>query len=140
MSNTANNFMKLHQLGFRVERVSTRPDSLGDWQRDARHWRFEFRTLSNDEVFAGYFSQGSAHSTEPTAAEVLEACTMDARSFDDAADVLDFAHEFGYDLDMTEGVDRVRKVYAGCGESFAGLSALLGDNLAELFCLDFDEE
>lgn len=140
MSN-ADQFISKHQLGFRVERIASRPDDLGCWQRGARHWRVEFRTLRNDNALVTYFSQGSAHTEEPTAAEVLECLASDARAYEDVCDVLGFAREFGYDLDSNKGEERCRAAYKGCQKTHAQLGALVGvEAREELMYLDFDEE
>ena len=156
MSNTVNNFLSAHKLSFRAIRVTERTDGLGDifpasgpmvnesWAKvennNRRHFRVEFRTLANDFALSTFFSQGSAHKAAPTAVEVLECLAMDARSVVDAVDVLDFASEFGWELDTPAQLDRLRLVFAGCEETLTSLGALLGSGLDELLALNFDED
>ena len=122
-----NEFISKYQLGFRVDRVDSRPDAFSDWDSEARHWRYEFRTLINDAHITGYFSQGSAHTEDPTAADVLESLSLDASSYANAVDVLEFAGEFEYDLDTYAGQDRARKVYSACALAHSALETMLGD-------------
>jgi len=156
MSNQANKFIASHGLSFRAVRVDSRPDGLGDIPTDGpmvnkswaqvennhrRHFRVEFRTLASDFALVTHFSQGSAHTEEPTAAEVLECLASDARSVVDSADVLDFASEFGWELDTPEALNHLRRVFAGCTETLDALDRLVGEDAREeLLSLDFDEE
>lgn len=141
MNNATKQFLADYKLGFRVERVDSRPDALAEWDRDARHWRYEFRSLDNDAHIAGYFSQGSAHFEDPTAGEVIESLSLDSMSYANAVDVLEFAAEFGYDLDDYAGQDRARKVYSACALAHSALETMLGDKgLRALWDVPFDEE
>jgi hypothetical protein len=156
MSNKATKFLAAHKLSFRAVRVDSRTDGLGDIPTDGpmvnkswadvenkfrRHFRVELRTLATDFALSTFFSQGSAHTEEPTAAEVLECLACDARSVVDCADVLDFAQEFGHDLDSTEAINRLRLVFNGCNETLDALDQLVGEDARnELLSLDFDED
>ena len=152
----ASKFISKHQLSFRAVRVSERTDGLGDifptsgpmvnedWARvennHRRHFRVEFRSLASDFSLVTFFSQGSAHTEEPTAGEVLECLASDARSAAEAEDVLGFANEFGWELDSDESISRLRLVFAGCNETLEALGQLLGeDGREELFSVEFDE-
>jgi len=136
----ASEFINKHQLGFHVERVADRPDDFCNWERTARHWSYSFRTLTTDRHVSGFFTQGSAHTEDPTAADVLGSLALDSLSAEDACDVLEFANEFGYDLDTDEGQDRARKVYAACGDALRDLTNMLGGlAMTELWEIDFDE-
>ena len=151
MSNTTD-ILKHFGLSFRAERIDSRPDGLGDiattgpmvnthWaeveNRHRRHWRCEFRTLASDFCLVAFFSQGSAITEDPTGAEVLGCLASDARSAVDCTDVLDFASEFGWDLDSPEQINQLRKVFAGCCETLENLDRLLGeDGREELFSTD----
>jgi hypothetical protein len=143
MSNTANKFLAAHRLSFRAVRVSERTDGLMSEGRDPgqRHFRVEFRTLATDFALVTFFSQGSAHKKDPTAAEVLECLASDARGVVDATDVLDFASEFGWELDTPEQLNHLRLVFAGCNETLDALDKLVGEDARnDLLCLDFDGE
>lgn len=158
MSNSpAIKFMKANKLSFRAIRVAERTDGLGSifptdgpmvnesWAKveneHRRHFRVEFRTLATDFALVTFFSQGSAHTETPTASEVLECLASDARSVVDCEDVLDFASEFGWELDTPEQINHLRKVFAGCNETLEALDQLLGeDGREDLFCIDFDED
>jgi hypothetical protein len=142
MSNIANDFMSKHSLAFRCERVEERPDGLMGDKYITRHFRVEFRTLRTDFALVTFFSQGSAHTEDPTAAEVLECLASDARSVVDCTDVLDFAYEMGYASDdmWHDVVEKLRATYNGCRETLEGLDRLLGEEARdELLELDFYE-
>jgi hypothetical protein len=143
MSNNtpAESFLSSHQLGFNCEEVGERPGQDNGWARGSRHWKYDFRTLSTDATVSGYYSQGPAICEDPTAAGVLECLRSDAQSFECAADVLDFASEFGYSLDNEEELARVREVFAACKATFDDLGTVLGESgRDELMGLDFDAE
>jgi hypothetical protein len=69
---TINQFIAKHELLFSCKRVEKRADVLGDGMtRLTRHFRC---SISNPGVgsFSLYFSQGSAHTQDPTLADVLD--------------------------------------------------------------------
>lgn len=142
MSNTANDFMTRNSLSFRCEQIEARPDGLMGGEYMTRHFRVEFRTLRNDFALVTFFSQGSAHTKAPTAAEVLSCLATDARSIMDCRDILDFAHEMGYASDdlWHDVAESLRKTFEACQKVTADLTALLGEDEAEeLLYLDLEE-
>jgi hypothetical protein len=46
-----------------------------------------------------YFSQGSAHTANPTLAEVLDCLVSEAQGYDDARGFEDWCSGYGYDTD-----------------------------------------
>jgi hypothetical protein len=64
---------------------------------------------------------------------------MDARSFEDCSDVLEFADEFGHDLATHEDRVNVRNTFNACAKASRDLQGLLGDSFDEFLCLEFDE-
>ena len=64
-------------IKFSCTRVDSRPDNLNEWQPDARHFRC--RIGCGKRSFGIYFSQGSAHTSNPTLSDVLECIVSDAR-------------------------------------------------------------
>lgn len=54
------------------------------WDRDARH--FAVSLLRGGEGMTTYYSQGSAHTVDPTAGEVLHSLLMDASYLEDSGE------------------------------------------------------
>lgn len=143
MLNNTNNLLASFGLSFRAERVSSRPDGLMGSHPGQRHWRVEFRTLATDFALVTHFTQGSAHTEDPTGPEVLECLALDARSVVDCSDVLDFAAEGCWDLDFSnefgcaDELNHLRAVFAGCNETLDALDRLVGEDGRErLLALD----
>lgn len=125
MTNALTEFASYWDLGFSIVSVASRPDAI-QWPHGASHWRYELRTLHNDRVVSGFYSQGSAHTEAPTVSDVLESLALDADCHAQSVDVLEFANEFGYDLSTDESIERCRRTYAACGVIHADLTKLLG--------------
>lgn len=89
-------------------RVDSRPDNAGDWQADARHFRC--RISCGRKSFGIYFSQGSAHTTDPTISDVLGCMVSDAQGYDNASDFEDWWSEYGYDTDSRKAERTYRAV------------------------------
>ena len=94
-------------IGFTCEPVSYRPDGNMDYM--TRH--FKCRITHGRRGFTLYFSQGSAHTTEPTLADVLDCLAMDASGYANTGYFGDWAREYGYDEDSraAEKIFRVVK-------------------------------
>lgn len=136
---TFTEFISAHNLVVTTHRIPKRTDGGGWNDVGVSHWLVTFRRPETDEVLEVEFSQGPAHKKPPTPEEVLNCCRMDARAFEDAADILDFANEFGYSVDEFEGRKRARIAYEGCSEMSDKLDAFFtSEQLEELYeyCLD----
>lgn len=86
-----------------------------DWHASASHWRCTFTRRDEDNrprQMRVYFSQGSAHTKPPTAAEVLACLAMDAAGWENAQDFEDWCVEYGYDTDSRRAARVYRAVEA----------------------------
>lgn len=118
-------FIKTNQLNMSATRVPGRTDrSASDWDKSARHfvchiWQEGF---GNQERLTLQYSQGSAHTKNPTLPEVLDCLAMDASSVDNARNFEDWCSELGYDTDSR----KAEGVYDACIAQAAELKRLLG--------------
>ena len=67
------------------------------------------------------------HGKKPTAYDVL-ACI---EKYEYPTDPLEFAREFGYDIECEDDYNRVRKIAEACREQYEGLLDLFGEELME---------
>jgi len=90
-----------------------------DWPADSRAWkvtlRFGKRRLTSS------FYQGSAHTMEPTAADVLSCLASDARSGEETFE--GFCGDCGYNQDS-----RAEKIWKACKKIAPKLRRFLGDS------------
>ena len=115
---TIQEFIEKHEVSMTVRRVDKRPDNLvGD---DMRH--FKCVLARNDSLYTTHFSQGLAHTIDPTCADVLDCLAMDASSFKNAGSFEEFCDEFGYSDDSR----RAEKIYKACGRTCKKLERFLG--------------
>lgn len=105
----------------KVKRVEANPN-MSDMGPGARHFvvtlkagRFSMRVP---------FSQGSAHSEEPTAADVLNCLASDAAGYENARSFEEWAGEYGYDTDSR----KAHKTYQVIAKQAAKLRAMLGQD------------
>ena len=61
----------------------------------------------------------------PNVRDCMESLLLDASSFEDSADILDFCNEFGYD--PYEDKNKVRKIYKACERAYKRLHTLFTD-------------
>lgn len=139
---TMHEFVVKHGIRATHERAASNPNMADDeWSRGARHWRV---TLYRDrKSMTVHFSQGSAHTDPPDAADVLNALALNSSGVENTRDLDDFAAEFGYEFDpsckgMTparaenygldcDGYFKAKKVYAACKAERTKLKSFLGD-------------
>lgn len=125
-------FLTLAALTMRAERTERNPNMAGgkdtaadrEWNATARHWRITFRR-SGRGVFSTYFSQGSGHTKEPTAADVLDCLASDAAGFENAGDFEEWASEYGYDTDSRSA----ERTYRTIEKQADKLRRFLGEDL-----------
>jgi hypothetical protein len=106
----------IDRYGIRIEneRVRNTPHTgLNEWDYDTRHWKAR---LSRPCARTGHnqprrltvpFSQGSAHTAEPTAYDVLNCLLLDASSADEDFDY--WCGNYGYDTDSRKA-ERIYKL------------------------------
>jgi hypothetical protein len=118
---TYEQFAKKHNITMTAERIAERTDLAGKegWGNDrgARHWKL---TLLRPASYKGerrkkasmtvLFSQGSAHTKEPTLADVLNCLGSDIAGVENARSFRDWCGDLGYDPDSR----KVEKIYIAC--------------------------
>lgn len=116
-------FIRNHGIHFDCEWADTNPNMQNDdeWMRSASHWKCTFR--KGKRRMTSYFSQGSAISREPEAADVLDSLASDANCVTGSFE--DFCSDLGYDSDSrkAERTYKICKRYAGKLEKFLGSEA-----------------
>lgn len=121
-------FIRAYGISARAEWIAERPDRKDQgkdeqaWDRSARHFRVTLRCRSTSKRMTVYFSQGSAHTREPEARDVLDCLASDAAGYDNAGDFGNWCSEYGYDGDSrrAERIYRTVKAQAGRLRAFLG--------------------
>jgi hypothetical protein len=116
---TLKEFVARYGVTMTVRRAENNPH-MTDMGPGARHWKCSLKCGA--EVFTVPFSQGSAHTSEPTVEDVLDCWASECAAFDGAADFEDWADEFGYDTDSRQA----EKLYNTCKKQSYELFRLLG--------------
>lgn len=122
MTSTLKHFIADHRIKFSCEWADSNPnmDAKDEWMRAATHWKVTFRV--NGRQMTTYFSQGSAHTSEPTAEDVLDCLASDAASIENAnGDFESWASEFGYDTDSR----KAERTFLACQKNAQKLENLL---------------
>jgi hypothetical protein len=98
---TLDAFIAEHGIMMTAEPADSNPNTEpGDWARDAHHWICVFKKPGDGRRSMRVpFSQGSAHTEPPTAAEVLNCLALDASGYANAQSFEDWCVEYGYDTD-----------------------------------------
>lgn len=129
---TIEQFITKHGVKFDCRRVAKRPDGLmdADYSKDGlpvtrakdqmRHFHCRIGVVSRS--FSLYFSQGSAHTQEPTLADVLDCLASDASGYDGCA-FGDWASEYGYDTDSR----KAEKIFRAIKRQAEQLKRTLGE-------------
>jgi hypothetical protein len=95
-----------------------------DWARDAHPWKvtlgFGRRRLTVP------FFQGSAHTQEPSAADVISCLVSDASAGDQTFE--EFCSEFGYDVDSR----KAEATFRACAKMAPRIRRFLYDSFAEV--------
>jgi hypothetical protein len=140
---TLEQFITTHNLKLECHRVDSRPDGLmSDEQSAMRHFRCHIRagatkrTVTHKDTGAAkqfsyipslslYFSQGVAHTEDPTLADVLDCLASDASSYENARAVSgsiqnaaegsdrhfrSWANDLGYDEDSRSAEEIFRAI------------------------------
>jgi hypothetical protein len=134
-------FIAAHGITAETRRVANNPNMDADkWHADARHWTV---LLAREEVKDGArewmrlsvpFSQGSAHTSPPTAADVLDCLAMDAADVENEADFENWCSSVGYDTDSR----RAERIYNTVKEQAAHLKVFLGPDAYQTLLWEVD--
>jgi len=137
---TLEQFIKTNDIRFTCARVGNRPDGLMS-QDGMRHFHcriYKGAVHPNSSSFGLYFSQGSAHTVDPTLADVLDCLASDASGYENAKDAAQYnreknqgslrtefdewADEYGYDTDSR----KAEKIYKTVKRQAEQLKRTLG--------------
>ena len=115
-------FVKIHGLTGSAETVAYDAGKDGDtWDQSARHFVVTLRR--GRKSMRVRFHQGSAHTVDPTAADVLDCLASDASGYDNARGFIDWCGEYGYDTDSRKD----EKIFNTVKAQSEKLRAFLGD-------------
>lgn len=115
------------------KRTNSNP-AMADLGDNARHWHITLvNGKSGNRLRSLKFSQGSALTAEPTAADVLDCLALDASSVENARDFEDWCHGYGYDTDSRSA----EKIYNTIKAQIVKLKELMGSDYKALL---FDVE
>lgn len=95
------------------------------------HTKFDCMIKYNGKQFSFPYQCNIAHS-KPNIKDCMDCLLLDASSYEQSQDILDFANEFGYD--MYEDKAKVRKIYNACKKTYNRLNTIFTDvELNELY-------
>lgn len=117
-------FIERHRIGMTATHVSANPNIHPDEAWAATHYRCTLHRGGGKarRQMTVYFSQGSAHTRDPSVADVLDCLALDASSVDNARTFEEWASELGYDPDSR----KAGRIYRVCERQAAKLRQFLG--------------
>lgn len=118
-------FAKRAGLRMTCRRIDERPDrenGSDEWNRSARHFRLTLSRGSRRMVV--FYSQGSAHTKDPTIADLLNCLASDFSGFADASSFEAWAGDFGYDPDSR----KAERMYRAIERQFKAFERLMWDS------------
>ena len=94
------------------------------------HTRFDCMIKYNGKQFSFPYQCNTSH-TMPNLKDCMECLLLDASSFENTTDILDFADEFGYDSYLD--IAKIRKIYKACEKTYNRLHKMFTvEELVEL--------
>jgi hypothetical protein len=121
---TLSSFIARNRIKVSVRKAERNPN-MDDMPRGSTHWAV---TIHHDgSRMTVPFSQGSAHTSEPKLADVLDCLASDSSSVDNAGSFEEWCAEYGYDTDSR----RAEKTYKACVSQRNKLHRLLGSEAFE---------
>jgi hypothetical protein len=135
---TLNQFIAKHGITAECQWADRNPNMDDkEWSRDSTHYRvtLTIRDGKRRRKMQTYFSMGSAHTKEPSAADVLDCLASDASGYDNAQSFEEWARDYGYDPDSR----KAEKTYKTIAKQSERLKQWLG-NPDEYQHLLFDTE
>lgn len=106
-------------LRFRATPTDRNPH-MDSWDAGASHWRCTLSYAGRRMSVA--FSHGSAHTSPPSLADVLNCLALDASGFENNSSFADWCAEYGYDTDSR----KAERIYKTIGRQVASLKHMLG--------------
>lgn len=128
---TIHEFVRKQGIRMQAHRVPKRPDHLTDL---GRHFRCNFTHTKKHPItkiqrtMGVYFSQGSAHTSDPTVEDVLDCLASDAAGYGDTETFEDWAAEYGYDTDSRSA----EKTFRAVKRQSEQLKRFLGEDVYDL--------
>lgn len=122
MTTTLKQFIRQHKIRMTAEWADSNPNMMTDenWSRSATHYRCVLRCGKRQMTVP--FSQGSAHTKEPSAEDVLNCLASDAAGYENARSFEDWCSEYGYDTDSR----KAEKTFKTIERQATDLARLLG--------------
>lgn len=126
-------FIERARLSMTCTRIDARPDRSDDWDASARHFRITITGIGGS--MRVHFSQGSAHTEDPTLADVLDCIASDSAGIENARGFDDWCSEYGYDTDSRKAA----RTFAACERQARALLRVL-DSRDDFEALLFNTE
>lgn len=119
-------FIKGECIAMDCHKIVGRTDgNATEWDKSARHFRCTLIAgfgLPQPRKMTLEFSQGSAHTKNPTAADVLDCLASDASGYQNAVGFTGWAEDYGYDTDSR----KAERIYFQIEAQAVQLRELLG--------------
>ncbi len=124
---TMQEFIRQHKISMTVDYADSNPNMPADdkWMATAHHYKCVLRCGKHRMTVP--FSQGSAHTSEPDVADVLDCLASDASGVVNAQDFEDWCMEYGYDTDSR----KAERTYNVCKMQARKLQELVGPQAYE---------
>lgn len=125
---TLADFIQKKGIVAKAEWADRNPSMDNDSGHMTRHFKVTLSYMEGDQRkrLTTYFSQGSAHTKEPTAADVLDCLASDASGVENAGTFEEWASEYGYDEDSR----KAERTYKICQKQAAQLRLFLNSDEA----------
>ncbi len=129
-------FIARNRITAHVEYADNNPNMESDkeWNRGASHWKITLHCRGHQ--MTTYFSQGSAHTKEPTAADLLDCLALDSSGIDNARSFEDWCSEYGYDTDSR----KAEKTFKVCERQAQKLKTFLPSGEYEMLLWHVERE
>lgn len=123
---TVKEFIQVYAITVTVTRTDSN-QNMSDMGEGARHWKVLCSRTGTDCKMMVRFSQGSAHTEEPTTGDVLDCLASDASSWENAQSFEDWAGDYGYDTDSR----KAEKIFKAVEKQTRALKKFLTDDQYE---------
>ena len=121
--NTIRRFISDNRVRAVVDWADANPNVEQDeWARHATHYRVTLKCGRRQMTTP--WSQGSAITREPSAADVLDCLASDAVGIENASSFEEWCAEYGYDSDSR----KAERIFQTCTRQSADLKALVGED------------